>query len=199
MATTDRRQLTLAVEGMTCASCVRRVERALGRVPGVEQAAVNLAAETALVVLDPDQATMPELEAAVERAGYRLAELPSAGPPAAPAGQAVDAREERQRRELAGLRTRALVSLALGLAMMLAMYLPLRLDQALLAPALLVVATVVQFWAGGQFYRGAWAVGRHGGTNMDTLIAVGTSAAYGYSSSPRAGASSRTSTSRPPR
>jgi Cu+-exporting ATPase len=175
--TTDRRQLTLAVEGMTCASCVRRVERALGRVPGVEEAAVNLATETALVVRDPDRATMPDLEAAVKRAGYRLGEPPSA----APAAEPVDEREERQRRELAELRTMALVSLAIGLAMMLAIYLPLRLDQALLAPALLVVASVVQFWGGGRFYRAAWAVGRHGGTNMDTLIAVGTSAAYGYS------------------
>ena len=179
--TTNRRQLTLAVEGMTCASCVRRVEKALGRVPGVEEAAVNLAAETALVLVDPQQVTMPDLEAAVERAGYRLAELPSAGPEAEAAGDSVDEREERQRRELAGLRSTALASLMLGLLMMLAMYVPLRLDRSLLAPALLVLATVVQFWAGGRFYRAAWAVGRHGSTNMDTLIAVGTSAAYGYS------------------
>jgi Cu+-exporting ATPase len=182
MATSsDHRQLTLAVEGMTCASCVRRVERALERVPGVEQAVVNLATETAQVLLDPGQAAVPDLEAAVERAGYRLGELPSSAPEVESSAQAVDEREERQRRELAGLRTRALVSLGLGLVMMLAMYLPLRLDKALLAPALLVLATVVQFWAGGRFYRGAWAVGRHGGTNMDALIAVGTSAAYGYS------------------
>jgi Cu+-exporting ATPase len=177
----DRRQLTLAVEGMTCASCVRRVERALGRVPGVEDATVNLAAETALVLVDPEQVRVPDLEAAVVRAGYRVAEIPSAGTGAGLAGDAADEREERQQRELRSLRDRALVSLALGLLLMLAMYLPLRLDQALLAPALLVLATVVQFWAGGQFYRGAWAAGRHGGANMDTLIAVGTSAAYGYS------------------
>ena len=63
------------------------------------------------------------------------------------------------------------------------MYLPLPVepDMAVLAPALLVVATVVQFWAGGEFYRAAWAAGRHGGTNMSTLVAVGTTAAYAYS------------------
>ena len=63
------------------------------------------------------------------------------------------------------------------------MYLPLPVepDMAVLAPALLVVATVVQFWAGGEFYRAAWAAARHGGTNMSTLVAVGTTAAYGYS------------------
>ena len=61
------------------------------------------------------------------------------------------------------------------------MYLPLGIDMAVLAPLLLIAATVVQFWAGGIFYRAAWAAARHGGTNMNTLVAVGTSAAYGYS------------------
>jgi P-type Cu+ transporter len=178
--TTEPRQLTLTVEGMTCASCVRRVERALARVPGVEEAVVNLATETATVALDPARATRADLEAAVERAGYHPGAEPATGP-AANATEPVDEREERQRRELSALRTRAFVSLAIGLLLMLAMELPLWLDMQLLAPALLVLATVVQVWGGGQFYRGAWAVARHASTNMDTLVAVGTSAAYGYS------------------
>ena len=62
------------------------------------------------------------------------------------------------------------------------MYLPLPIDTMdWLMPVLLVVATVVQFWAGAAFYRAAWAAARHGSTNMNTLVAVGTSVAYGYS------------------
>src|SRR6185312_3458500 len=68
-----------------------------------------------------------------------------------------------------------------GLAMMAAMYLPLNLDLSLVAPLLLIMATIVQFWAGQVFYRAAWAAARHGSTNMNTLVAVGTSVAYGYS------------------
>ena len=65
--------------------------------------------------------------------------------------------------------------------MMAEMYLPLGWDMAVVAPLLLIQATLVQVWAGGVFYRTAWAAARHGGTNMNTLVAVGTSAAYGYS------------------
>jgi len=65
--------------------------------------------------------------------------------------------------------------------MMALMYLPLRLDMTLLAPVLLIAATVVQVWAGRVFYRAAWAAAKHGGTNMNTLVVVGTSLAYGYS------------------
>ena len=65
--------------------------------------------------------------------------------------------------------------------MMAEMYLPLGWDMAVVAPLLLIQATIVQVWAGGIFYRTAWAAARHGGTNMSTLVAVGTSAAYGYS------------------
>jgi P-type Cu+ transporter len=61
------------------------------------------------------------------------------------------------------------------------MYLPIGLEQAILAPALLIAATLVQFWAGRVFYQAAWAAGKHGSTNMNTLVAVGTSVAYGYS------------------
>ncbi|HSR25347.1 MAG TPA: heavy metal translocating P-type ATPase [Candidatus Eisenbacteria bacterium] len=172
----EQRELTLPVEGMTCASCVRRVEKALARVPGVSGVSANLAAETARVLLDPALVTRSDLEAAVERAGYRLA-----APAATPAEEPADERETRRRQELAALRDRALFSLATGLLLMAAMELPLKLDMALAAPVLLVLATVVQVWAGGTFYRGAWAAARHGSTNMDTLVAVGTSAAYGYS------------------
>src|SRR3954453_13697057 len=73
---TPRRELMLPVTGMTCASCVRRVEKALGRVAGVEEASVNLATEKAKVVFDPSVADFPTLKRAVEKAGYGLRDVP---------------------------------------------------------------------------------------------------------------------------
>ena len=83
--------------------------------------------------------------------------------------------------ELDGLRLRWSVSLATGLAMMALMYLPLGIPADVLAPLLLIAATAVQFWAGAPIYAAAWSAARHGATNMHTLVAVGTTAAYGYS------------------
>jgi Cu+-exporting ATPase len=94
---------------------------------------------------------------------------------------APDAHELERQRELDDLRRKWSVGLVAGAAMMALMYLPLGLDMAVLAPALLIAATVVQFWAGGVFYRAAWAAARHGSTNMNTLVAIGTTMAYGYS------------------
>jgi P-type Cu+ transporter len=180
-----------AVEGMTCASCVRRIEKRLIRVPGVESAEVNLATEQAHVVYDPATVDVPALTSAVEQAGYRVRARPATRdaptPPLAgeigttPLAEPVDAHTLARQREIADLRTKALVSFGVGLVMMALMYLPFGIDMALLAPVLLIAATVVQFWAGRTFYAAAWAAGRHGSTNMNTLVAVGTSVAYGYS------------------
>ncbi|MGI8915782.1 MAG: heavy metal translocating P-type ATPase, partial [Chloroflexota bacterium] len=176
---------------MTCASCVRRIEKRLARVPGVDSAEVNLATEQAHVVYDPTIVDMPALTNAVEQAGYHVRELaltPSlAGPAGAfagalgPVAEPPDAHALVRQREIADLRTKSLVSLGVGIGMMALMYLPLGIAMALLAPLLLIAATIVQFWAGRTFYAAAWAAGRHGSTNMNTLVAVGTSVAYGYS------------------
>jgi Cu+-exporting ATPase len=175
---------TIAISGMTCASCVRRVEKALARVPGVAEANVNLATERASIVFDPALADLSVLERAVAKAGYdvRPEASPRPGrPPAAGAAADTSSAAADREREIADLRLRALVALPAGLAMMLLMALPVSLDMTIVAPALLVVATVVQFWAGGRFYRAAWRAARHGTTTMDTLVAAGTSIAYGYS------------------
>ncbi|MHB8619094.1 MAG: heavy metal translocating P-type ATPase, partial [Chloroflexota bacterium] len=182
-------ELLLPIEGMTCASCVRRVEKALARVPGVSEASVNLATEKARVLRDPAEAGLDQLRAAVEKAGYRVGALaPSVPQPVqstvqstAAAAEPVDEHASRREREIRDLRNKAFVSLPAGIAMMLLMYLPLHLDAQLIAPVLLVVATIVQFWAGRVFYQAAWAAARHGSTNMNTLVAAGTSVAYGYS------------------
>ncbi len=191
VATTPVGDVTLPIEGMTCASCVRRVEKALTKVPGVQEASVNLATEKAHVVFDPSVANLDQLGAAVERAGYKVGEIApeipprtqpvgaAAAQPAAPT--AVDRHELERQREVDDLKRKAFISLAVGLAMMALMYIPLGIEMTLIAPVLLIAATVTQFWAGGIFYKAAWASAKHGGTNMNTLVAVGTSVAYGYS------------------
>ncbi|HET7264692.1 MAG TPA: heavy metal translocating P-type ATPase [bacterium] len=169
----------LPIEGMTCASCVRRVEKSLRRVDGVRDAAVNLAAAKARVVFDPSVATVTQLGDAVSRAGYAVPAPLHPGGASEPGASA--AAGEAGQREADGLRARWTTSLVIGAAMMVLMYLPLRLDMALWSPVLLIAASVVQFWAGAPIYAAAWAAARHGTATMDTLIVVGTGAAYGYS------------------
>ena len=177
-------EVMLPIEGMTCASCVRRVERALTKVPGVESANVNLATEQASVSFDPAVADLGQLRQAVEKAGYAVRVMPTAAPAAtvtASAAGEVDEREIARNNEIADLKCKSLVSLVIGLGMMAAMYLPIGVSMETLAPFLLIAAAAVQFWAGRVFYTAAWAAAKHGGTNMNTLVAVGTSAAFGYS------------------
>jgi len=192
MTTSTVVECTLDIGGMTCASCVRRVQRALTRLDGVTEATVNLATERARVTYDPDRVDIDALAAAVGRAGYTATPhepvTESAQPtPAAPTGAA----STREAREPSGDgKDRALVrqrrtwqaTLAVGLGMMVLMYVPLSIDAMdWLMPLLLVVATIVQFGPGRAFYRSAWAAARHGGVTMDTLVALGTTIAYGYS------------------
>ncbi len=177
-------QIVLPIEGMTCASCVRRVERALSKVPGVKEAQVNLATEQATVTLDSSSVSIADLRAAVERAGYRAGvavATPVSEAPAAQPAETLDPREIARQRELDDLKRKALVSLGVGLVMMVPMYVDIGVRMATLAPLLLIAATIIQFWAGRVYYQAAWSAARHGSTNMNTLVAVGTSAAYGYS------------------
>ncbi len=173
------RELTLPVTGMTCASCVRRVERAIGKLEGVEGVSVNLATEKATVRFHPELVGHGALRGAVEKAGYGLGE-PEADDQSITAAVA-DREAEERGREIRDLRIRFTVSLAIGLGMMALMYLPVPWTHAQLAIPLLILATPVQFWAGWPFYRHAWAAARHFTTNMNTLVAMGTSAAYLYS------------------
>ncbi|HEV2529204.1 MAG TPA: heavy metal translocating P-type ATPase [Thermomicrobiales bacterium] len=202
---TEFRDIAFPVEGMTCASCVRRVERSLAKVDGVETVAVNLATERATVTYHPDVTEPDALRQAIERAGYRVSAIPSpASSPssdavsaptarslpvlrpatasrAEPAPAAPDERSLRRDAEIADLRRKSFVSLAIGIVMMALMYIPTPLSMATIAPAMLVAATIVQVWAGSIFYRATWAAARHGAANMNTLVAVGTSVAWGYS------------------
>jgi Cu+-exporting ATPase len=177
-------EMVLSVEGMTCASCVNRIERFLRKTPGVSEAAVNLATEKATVVFDPAIAGRSELVGAIEAAGYDVRQE------AVRSGEAVatdleaevtadDAeREQAQRRTL----VQAVVSIGAAIVFMVLMFWPQTvwamedLNKLILWPA-----TFIQFWAGGRFYRSAWKAGRHGSATMDTLVAVGTTAAWTYS------------------
>ncbi len=154
------------VHGMTCASCVARVEKALSGVPGVTWANVNLASETALVEYS-DDTSITELKRAIADAGYELGtEVDVEGGGLAPAG------------EVRGLKIKLIVALSLA-AIVLALTMGFDFPG---KPYLLwLLATPVQFWAGWQFYRGAWGALKHRTADMNTLIAVGTSAAYFYS------------------
>lgn len=165
-------QLELAIEGMTCASCVGRVERALRKVPGVIEASVNLATERATVTA---AGTLPveTLIGAVQAAGYAAKVPPAAGLPVS--GEAGSAGLSREARHLliAALLSLPLVAPMLGLLVGGHWMLPGWVQLAL--------ATPVQFWLGARFYRAAWKAVRAGTGNMDLLVALGTSAAYGLS------------------
>ena len=158
----------LAIEGMTCASCVSRVEKALKQVPGVLSASVNLATETAEVGVVGGGAMLPALMAAVAKAGYQAREIPASGdtptnkPPAPWWPVALAA-------VLSAPLAVPMVGELIGKDWMLAGWLQW------------LLATPVQFWLGARFYRAGWKALRAGTGNMDLLVALGTSAAYGLS------------------
>ncbi len=182
----DAVEITLPIEGMTCASCVNRIERFLKKTEGVQEASVNLATERATIRFLPTVTGRAELVRAIEAAGYEV----RAAAAEAPAGSATatalvdeptaeDLERARERRELA---IQSLASLAVAALIMLLMFwpgLPWAMED--LNKLVLWPATFIQFWAGGRFYRAAWRALRHGSATMDTLVAVGTSAAWVYS------------------
>jgi Cu+-exporting ATPase len=171
---------TLAIGGMTCASCANRVEKALSRVPGVAGVSVNLATEQATVNLRAPLTgdLTDQLVAAVTKAGYEAKPL-VADEPGADAGAAASAaHQDETRREFRAVLIAAVLTLPLVVPMFAH---PLGLDWMLPAIAQLVLATLVQFVFGARFYRAAWKAVRAGAGNMDLLVALGTSAAYGVS------------------
>lgn len=165
-----RETLDLAIEGMTCASCVGRVERALSKQPGVLSASVNLATEQAHVQVVAGMDTQTLL-AAVSAAGY------SASP--------VDIQQtdnDTADRRLQAERWRLILALLLAAPLVLPMLLaPFGVHLMLPAWVQFLLATPVQFVLGARFYRAAWSALRSGAGNMDQLVALGTSAGYGLS------------------
>jgi len=173
-------QTVLPIEGMTCASCVGTVERALQAVPGVLQASVNLASEKAtithLINLAPEA-----LRQAVREVGYEVPQLDDALDP-------LEQDEQKRRVAYLGLRRKVMLGAALVVPIFaltqwgrlgLNAWVALSEQTSFYLQLLLVLP--VQFWVGAAFYRNAWLAAKHKTTDMNTLVAVGTSAAFAYS------------------
>ncbi|HEU4862811.1 MAG TPA: heavy metal translocating P-type ATPase [Candidatus Limnocylindria bacterium] len=173
-------ELTLPVVGMTCASCVNRIERFLNRADGVAEASVNLATERATVRFDPAVIDRTGIVATIEAAGYEVGREAAAEASAAEADSAADL---ERRAEAGTLLRQALASLAIGAVMMAVMFWPggAPWPMADINRWFLVPATIVQFVFGRRFLVAALKGARHGEANMNTLVAMGTMAAYGYS------------------
>src|SRR3954453_859442 len=174
-------ELSLPIEGMTCASCSNRVERFLRKTDGVLDANVNLATEQARVRFDPALVGRNELTHAVEAAGYNV--RPDGvvdDSDSLDAAAAADA--DRRAHETRRLGWEAATAIAVGLAMMAAtLWLTPLISLEPLNFVLLIPATLVQFVLGRRFYVAAGRAARHGGANMSTLVVLGTSAAWLYS------------------
>nr|WP_186276221.1 heavy metal translocating P-type ATPase [Burkholderia gladioli] len=177
--------IELDIAGMTCASCSNRVEKALAQVPGVSRASVNLATERASVSAEA-AVSVAQLVAAVEKAGYRATlaagpigtAAPAATSPTAPRPSAESRKAAEARRDLLLLIGSAVLTLPLVAPMFAA---PFGLSFMLPAPLEFVLAAIVQFGFGARFYRAAWHALRARAGNMDLLVALGTSAAFGLS------------------
>jgi Cu+-exporting ATPase len=160
----------LAIDGMTCAACVARVEKALTGVEGVVEASVNLATHSARIT---GAAAPDALAEAVEEIGYG-ASVMSAQDQADEPSRALLREYEARRAAITGGLIASPFLLSMGLMMF---------DQPMLLSAEieLALASLMQFWLGARFYRGAWKALRSGAATMDVLVALGTSAAYGLS------------------
>lgn len=174
------RRAIFSVLGMTCASCVNKVQTALNQVPGVIEATVNFATEQAVIEYVEDLVTTKDLSKATEAVGYTLVESEE--------GQYVDKEKEARETELNLLKRKFLTGILLVAPLFILVHwenlglgsiLPLTRQTNYILQ--LILQTPVQFWVGWQFYRGALATARHRTSDMNTLIALGTSAAFLYS------------------
>ncbi|XXX75927.1 heavy metal translocating P-type ATPase [Sorangium sp. So ce134] len=179
------RRIDLPVEGMTCAACVRRIERALLAIPGVSDAKVNLVTRTATAAFDPSAASATALVAAIEGAGYSVPERSASpsGAAVAPVDRAAAA-EESLDGERRVLRRDFGLSLALSVPLLVLGMSHGRIpgaDGTIGRFVQLALATAVVVGPGRRFFRLAWVALRHRAADMNTLVALGTGAAWVYS------------------
>ncbi|MBR8660746.1 copper-translocating P-type ATPase [Brevibacillus sp. NL20B1] len=173
------KEATVSISGMTCAACAARIEKGLHKLPGVLEANVNLAMETATVEYDAGQVGVDDLIRQVEKLGYQAAAKDDQTD-----AETVDRRAEEIDRQTG----KFLFSLILSLPLLWAMVSHFSFTSFIWLPEMfmnpwvqLALATPVQFIVGRQFYVGAYKALRNGSANMDVLVALGTSAAYFYS------------------
>jgi Cu+-exporting ATPase len=171
----------IPIKGMTCASCVKRVQDALASLNGVLSVTVNLATEKAALEYTPEQVGMRDFKKAMRDIGYDIVEVER--------GEDIVEKEKREReREYNKLKTRLIAGAALTIPIFILVFRErtglsaiVEIPEQISFLLQFIIQTPVQFWVGWQFYTGAIAAARHRTTNMNTLIAVGTSAAYVYS------------------
>ncbi len=170
-------EAVLPIQGMSCASCVQRIERALLETPGVVAASVNFAVQRATVSYLASVARLADLRKAIEDAGYHVPEV-------ARPSELIDREAAARDAEIRLLRNKLLVGAALSLPVLLGSFPDLFpwAPGALSKPfVLFLLTTPVQFWVGWQFHRGFWATLKHRTADMNTLVSLGTNAAYLYS------------------
>jgi Cu+-exporting ATPase len=187
--TPTAQEIDLDIAGMTCASCVSRIEKSLKNTPGVKTATVNLATEKAKVFFD-DGATKLDLLNAVEKAGYKATEVKQSAP-MDHAHHTDHMNHMNHDGELMGpnkalalkhLKEQVIFSMVLSFPLILPMVAPfLGLDIQLPPWVQWALATPVQFWLGRRFYVASWKALKHFSANMDLLVVLGTTAAYGLS------------------
>lgn len=172
--------VTLPVRGMTCASCVKRIEDALREKEGVIDVGVNLATERVTIKYSSTEVTLPELKKTITDAGYTVPEIKTEK-------EFVDTERAARKKEMDDLMLKFILSGIAATVIMALMffgpYIPIisSLPHEWVMYISFVLATPVQFWIGWRFYRSAYAALKHGTADMNVLIAVGTSAAYFYS------------------
>lgn len=174
MTTDEKTQVTIPVIGMTCAACQSFVQRTLEQQSGVDKASVNLLMNSATVWYNPQNTSVESLVEAVRETGYG-SELPSA------VGSLLEEQQKRteeEAREYRQVRLRAIVSLALGA---LAALLSMRSGSLAVRFLLLAFSAFTMLWAGRRFYTKAWTALKHKTSDMNTLISLGTGAAFLYS------------------
>jgi Cu+-exporting ATPase len=170
---------TITVGGMSCASCVRRVEQALKTVEGVKEASVNLASSRALVVHDPDEAVLAALKDKITDTGYEFLGIVGEE-------SEEDPLEEARKRDLRDLKIRLAVGVMLSVIVVVGSMPHLftfvsSIPRDVLLPVLFVLTTPVVFWVGSRFFVGAIKAARQRTTDMNTLVAMGAFSAYVYS------------------
>ncbi|MEW6202123.1 MAG: heavy metal translocating P-type ATPase [bacterium] len=176
----DKATIKIGVRGMSCASCVERIEKSLWRTHGVLSASVNFAAETATVEYSPERVTPDELKRAIETAGaYRAIDI-SLEPDAA------DRETLARDAEMRSLRMKFILAASAGAILFIGGFHthipPLRnIPQQTLYLFFFAVTAPVMFWSGAQFFKGFWVSLKHKTADMNTLIAVGTASAFLYS------------------